>query len=1211
MSTPTSKPVTITVRKPKKPEVVSDDISEQYQKMEHTEHIYKKPDTYIGSCESERLLLPILKEESGGMRVVYDMIDMVPGFYKCFDELAVNIHDHYKRQKKRIAEAKTGDRTYLPVTKMKITFNDDGSIEFYNDGDGIDIVLLPKYNMYPAELIFGSLLTSTNYDDNQAREWGGRNGYGAKLANIFSRKFVVDTVDKSTQLRFVMTWEHNMSRKSQPTITKYKLSPFTRITWLPDYERFGLKNGLTPQFKSLLERRAYDLAAVTDKTVTVWLGEQKIAFKSFEQYAEMITPAGRALVSEDVDGWSIVACVSDDDIFQQFSFVNGIFTSRGGTHVEYVADQIKTKLAEVIKKKRKIDIKPAIIKNQLRLFINAHRIVNPAFDSQTKEALTTTKSKFGTTYDVSDKFIERLYKSEITERILLQNQYKEAKTLAKTDGKMRSVVRIPKLDDANLAGTKDSKSCTIIFTEGDSAKTMAISGLSVVGRDRFGVFPLRGKVLNVRNQSSDRIADCEEIKHIKQIIGLQTGKNYKSEYEKTGTWPLRYGRVMLMTDQDVDGSHIKGLILNIFDHYWPALIEMGFVCSLVTPIVKATKGKEVKSFYTLSDFETWQQGDTKGWTTKYYKGLGTSTTLEAREYFRNLKIVNFELDYAVKDTVSQSSDNTKCYETQSQISDTTKCYETQSQSSDPPIKEADVLDLAFNKKRANDRKEWLGTYDRNRIVNYNNPSLPLRDFVNNELIHFSMEDVERSIPHIMDGLKPSQRKILFACFKRNLTSEIKVAQLAGYTSEHAAYHHGEKSLEDTIKNMAQNFVGSNNINLLEPSGQFGSRVLGGKDAASSRYIFTRLSPNITRALFRKEDDAMCRYLDDDGTPIEPITYYPIIPMILVNGALGIGTGYSTSIPSYNPLDIISYIDAKLNNKLTPTLKPWYRGFKGTIESIGGGKYRSRGTYKRLNDTTVQITELPIGTWTSDYKEYLDRHIIERGKENTKAFIRSFNDNSTEAEVNITIKLNEDQLFDWERDGKDGVTELEDRLGLVSKINTSNMHLIDHEDHIRHYDSVEDIIDEWLEVRKEVMVRRREATLSVLLHEADIMMWKVRFIEAFIAGELDIRNMKRTAVEELLKSRDYPQYDGCYDYILKMDLYKLTKEEIERLRRERDIRKALYDELKNMTAEQVWTNELSELKTFVDKANDEFTREYFSVVEKTMTKTKPKHPKPKA
>jgi DNA topoisomerase II len=1181
-------PTTIRIKKAKAPEApkatgptasatgptASDDVSEQYQKMEHTEHIYKKPDTYIGSCEAERLVLPILVKGEH-IRVTYEPIDVVPGFYKCFDELAVNIHDHYKRQKMRIAN-KTPTQAFAPVTTMRITFADDGSIEFYNDGDGIDVVMLPKHNMYPAELIFGSLLTSTNYDDSQAREWGGRNGYGAKLANIFSRRFTVETVDQNTKLRFKMTWENNMTTKSPATVSKAAVKPFTRITWLPDYERFGLKDGLSAPFRALLERRAYDLAAVTDKTVTVWLGEQKIAFKNFEQYAEMIVPAGRALVSEETDGWSVVACVSDDDIFQQFSFVNGIFTSRGGTHVEYVADQIKTKLADVIKKKRKLDIKPAIIKNQLRLFINAHRIVNPTFDSQTKEALTTPKSKFGTAYEVSDKFIEKLYKSEITERIVLQNQYKEAKTLAKSDGKMRSVVRIPKLDDANLAGTKDSKSCTIIFTEGDSAKTMAISGLSVVGRDHYGVFPLRGKVLNVRNQSSDRIADCEEIKHIKQIIGLQTGKNYKDEYEKTGTWPLRYGRVMLMTDQDVDGSHIKGLILNIFDHYWPALIQMGFVCSLVTPIVKATKGKDVKSFYTLTDFETWQKGDTKGWATKYYKGLGTSSTLEAREYFRELKVVNFELDYIQPedtDTTSQSS---------------------------APVTEADVLDLAFNKKRANDRKQWLGTYDRGRIVNYNNPKLPLKEFVNNELIHFSMEDVERSIPHIMDGLKPSQRKILFACFKRNLTSEIKVAQLAGYTSEHAAYHHGEKSLEDTIKNMAQNFVGSNNVNLLEPSGQFGSRVLGGKDAASSRYIFTRLTPNVTRNLFRKEDDAMCRYLDDDGTPIEPITYYPIIPMILVNGALGIGTGYSTSIPCYNPQDVIAYIQAKLAGTATPTLRPWYRGFKGTIEDVGGGRYRSRGTYKRLNDTTVQVTELPIGTWTSDYKEFLDKHLVERGKEDKKAFIRSFSDNSTEAEVNITIKLNEDQLYDWERDVKDGVTELEDRLGLISKISTGNMHLIDHEDHIRHYDTVDDIIDEWLEVRRGVMSRRREATLAVLQHEADVMYWKVRFIEAFIKGEVEIRNLKKAAVEELLRSKGFPEYDGNFDYILKMDLYKLTKEEIERLQRERDIRKAAYDDLKNKTAEQVWTAELTELREVIEKTNDEFLREYFSAPVTTAT-----------
>ena len=200
---------------------------------------------------------------------------------------------------------------------------------------------------------------------------------------------------------------------------------------------------------------------------------------------------------------------------------------------------------------------------------------------------------------------------------------------------------------------------------------------------------------------------------------------------------------------------------------------------------------------------------------------------------------------------------------------------------------ADMLDMAFSKKKANQRKEWLNSFTDGVHVDHNLSQVSYSDFVNKELILFSMADNARSIPSAVDGLKPSQRKVLFCCFKRKLTKEIKVAQLAGYVSEHAAYHHGEDSLHGTIINMAQDYCGSNNTNLLVPSGQFGTRLLGGKDAASPRYIFTRLDP-LARLIFRESDESLTDNLDDDGLSIEPAYYVPVIPLVLVNGSDGIG-----------------------------------------------------------------------------------------------------------------------------------------------------------------------------------------------------------------------------------------------------------------------------------------------------------------------------------
>ena len=419
-----------------------------------------------------------------------------------------------------------------------------------------------------------------------------------------------------------------------------------------------------------------------------------------------------------------------------------------------------------------------------------------------------------------------------------------------------------------MGRSKKSEQCTLILTEGDSAKTMAVSGLSVVGRDKYGVFPLRGKLLNVRDASIKQITENAEISNLKKIIGLESGKEYKD------VKPLRYGKIMIMTDQDHDGSHIKGLVLNMFHSMWPSLLKLNFLTSMITPIVKVTKGKKVISFFNLTDYQEWieKTSDYKKWKTKYYKGLGTSNTSEAKDYFKDMKMNH----YLWSDSTCVS------------------------------------MNLAFNKKEADKRKDWLYQYNEKEILDSKQVDIPVETFIHKELIHFSNSDTKRSIGSLFDGLKPSQRKILFACFKRKLYSEIRVAQLAGYVSENAAYRHGEASLQGAIIGMAQNYVGSNNINLLEPNGQFGTRIMGGGDAASSRYIHTELN-KLSTFIYPKEDFPLLEYVEDDGLSVEPYYYVPIIPMVLVNGMTGIGTGFSTNIPCFNPKDICKNIRNILND----------------------------------------------------------------------------------------------------------------------------------------------------------------------------------------------------------------------------------------------------------------------------------------------------------
>lgn len=243
-----------------------------------------------------------------------------------------------------------------------------------------------------------------------------------------------------------------------------------------------------------------------------------------------------------------------------------------------------------------------------------------------------------------------------------------------------------------------------------------------------------------------------------------------------------------------------------------------------------------------------------------------------------------------------------------------------------------LIEMAFAKNKVEERKKWLNRVEKDTFLNYRDAQkygVNYSDFINRELVLFSQYDNVRSIPHLLDGFKPSQRKVLYACFKKKLKNEIKVAQLAGYIGEHSAYHHGDMSLNGTIIGMAQSYCGSNNVNLLFPGGQFGTRRMGGKDHASARYIFTRLE-KIARTIFHPDDDALLTYLNDDGLSIEPEYYMPVIPMVLVNGSDGIGTGWSTTIQNHDPREIIANIRKMINGEEPEEMHPHFDGYTGEV-----------------------------------------------------------------------------------------------------------------------------------------------------------------------------------------------------------------------------------------------------------------------------------------
>jgi len=466
------------------------------------------------------------------------------------------------------------------MSKIAVSIGKD-KISVWNNGRGIPLVIHKEYNIYVAELIFGHLLTSSNYDDTEKKIVGGRNGFGAKLANIFSRRFIIEAADASKGKVFMQTYEDNMNKRSEPKIKEYKgTSDYTYVTFYPDYKRFGMKE-LDNDTIKLLSKRVYDIAGILPSSVKIFLNNERIRIKNFESYINMYIQANK--IYEKVnDRWEVAISVSDGQ-FQQVSFVNSICTTKGGTHVNYVTDQIVDYLINLIKRKYKIHLKGHQVKSHLWVFVNC-LIENPTFDSQIKETLTLKPSAFGSKCEISENTLKKVVKCGIVEILVAIAQAKDKASFIKqlNAGKSKKkILGIEKLEDANWAGTKRSNECLLIVTEGDSAKSLAMVGIEVVGRDRYGVFPLRGKLLNVRNASSGTIKDNTEIQDLIKIMGLQVGNNY------TDTKGLRYGGLMIMADQDHDGSHIKGLVLNFFQSFWPSLWKQsGFLSQLKQVKVK-------------------------------------------------------------------------------------------------------------------------------------------------------------------------------------------------------------------------------------------------------------------------------------------------------------------------------------------------------------------------------------------------------------------------------------------------------------------------------------------------------------------------------------------------------------------------------------------------------------------------------------------------
>jgi DNA topoisomerase-2 len=1122
----------------------------RYIKKDPIEHILLRPDMYTGSTRAREIEEYVAEKKDDEFHIFQSTIMSSPAILRVFIEPLSNTLDNIERSRK----------TKTPCTKIKVYINqDNGETKIWNDGDIVPIELNDDETCYIHSMIFGQLLTGSNYDDEKERVISGRNGLGVKLTNIFSTKFKVHACDPGEGKLLTQVWTNNMKETKGPVVKSTKIKKgFTEVTWTPDFKRFGMKK-YTTDIINLYTRFILDAAMLAQRTsnVDLYFNDELVNIKSLTSYSRLYkSPTTEALLIKTPTSDVLITPSFE---FQAVSFVNGVYTRLGGQHVDAWSESIFRPIVNKFNKPKKPQINIRDVKQFFRIFV-VSTVINPEFDGQDKNKLESPSIKVS----VQKKHINTICKWSVIAQIEDIIRGKEMVVLKKAERKNK-FVKIEGLDPANNEGTKYSSECTLILCEGLSAKTYAVAGIQKgvygkTGRDWFGIYPLRGKVLNVRNSAPATIAKNAVISDLIKALGVKHGLDYTIEKNFN---TLRYGKILIMTDADVDGIHIEALIMNLVHSLFPTLLNRPktFIVSMKTPIVRVFKpnGKDLL-FYDERRYRDYANKQKKAFKSKYYKGLGTTRPEDVEDTF-GLKMVEYINDENTSVTINK----------------------------------------VFSKKCADSRKEWLASYDRTQATSLDDmgviSKMNMSPFLNNEMIKFSFADCNRSIPCGLDGMKDSHRKVMYAVKKRKLKysgSSLKVAQLGGYVAEHSNYEHGENNLFDTITKMANEFTGSNNIPLLYRDGMFGTRLEGGKDAASPRYIFTK-EEALTHLIFREEDDVLLERVYDNDEAFEPVFYVPIIPMILINGCTaGIGTGWSCNVPCYNPIDIISAIKIWLENdgevliedvdtgttvSMFPEFTPWYRGFKGVIEPNGDNRFKTFGICEKVKGkrNTSVVTELPIGMWTNKFKENCEEHIESK-------MIKSMKNYSTPKKVNFVIT-----------ESPDGFSCNVDTLKLFSYVYTSNMVLFDQNGKLVKYNTVDEIIDNFCIVRYEYYGKRKKHILNSLEKELRHLGNKERFISEVIAEELLIMNEKEREILYELEERGYDKDNDSYDYLLRLQVRTFTENKVLQLKKDIKSIQTKVDKTKAMTKKQMWLNDLNEFEVAYYK--------WLKVIDKDIVKKK--------
>lgn len=1116
----------------------------------------------------------------GSQRV--EKVFINPGLIKIVDEIVVNAADN------RLVPSKT-KQTYI-----KVTFDEaSGEITVQNDGAAIPIALHPEHQVYVPEMIFGSLLTSSHYGNDPNSIAAGRHGFGAKLTNILSSTFSVECVKDGK--RFIGKWSDNMKSKDSVHVDNSFAGydgDYTKVSFVPEYDRFVRADrakvdddasssylpenfNIVAELGKILKRRLLDLSASIGSSLEIYYNDELLTPTDFTEYVRMHMPEGDIARQPFVQstrhhtGTALAcdyACVfipppkaGEGHLHHHVSLVNGIVTHQGGTHLRFLTnafDEALTAAASLLEKEERLILNIPLLKQSTTLFVNV-LVHQSKFDSQSKDRL------------VSKHTFAPVKISDLTRHILLLPFIRSFcmtsdKMTAALEGALASMSRqknlmrmIPKLVEP--ADMTIPMHRTLILTEGDSAKALALNSLSAEQRQSFGVLPLRGKMLNVRTAHPRKIAANKEIIHVLATLGLSTKEKYKDGAK------LRYQRILIMTDQDYDGFHIRGLIVSLINYYWPELMRAipDYVSIFSTPLIKVRNQGKLTSFYCIADYQKWLKDQDpatiKNMKVKYYKGLGTSTTDEGREYFK-------EMDNNIRSI--EATD---------------------------PVADAELMDKTFGAGDQNIlwRKNWVLQSKMVADMESGRGTLTIPSFVNQQLVQYAMADNLRSFPDIRDGLRSSHRKIIWAMLNRKSSETLRVSQCAGYVSETTNYHHGEASLISAIVGLAQSFVGSNNVPLLLGEGQFGSRINGGRDSAAPRYIFTAIAP-IARKLFPAADDEVLPYEDQEGYVAEPEAYAPILPIQFINGSTGIGVGFAGRHLAHDVHSVIAavrdLIDGKSAEAAAKKLKVGVTGFRGKIQADSTNKRRYHvsgvvelypagdaisktsfvGNDYKTHDMSLKqklilrITELPFGMAIEDYRKGI--------ADKLDNMLATLADNSGANHVDIVLTVDTRAFL-----SKMPVLTMENILNYLNLANTTSQYMVCIEDGtIKNFVSdAASQLDRFYQNRLDIYAKRLALTQKRLTEECAKLEGHIKFTELVKSEGAKLLSLSEDDLGNILKKANIPLIDGSYKTYTSRSFASLMKDNADTLRAKAEATKeALRLSKENDTPASLWKADLN-------------------------------------